>query len=202
MSVAALKIRPRFNLLRGFWLAQDDGTLAKLVLRGDLRAEEELISRHYAQVYRVACGIVCEHHGALDVAQRVFARLRRLLRSYDGRSALRSYLYRAAVNAALDELRRRKRRAAVPLDELKLATQERGDSKLEAAEVVQLALSELPGRQRAAVMLRDIQGLGTDEAADILGITPSGLRTILAEGRLRLKEVIEKRFPEFADWSG
>ena len=54
MSVAALKIRPRFNLLRGFWLAQDDGTLAKLVLRGDLRAEEELISRHYAQVYRVA----------------------------------------------------------------------------------------------------------------------------------------------------
>lgn len=183
-------------------MAQDDGTLARLALRGDLRAQDELISRYYTRVYRVACGILCEHHSALDVAQNLFARLGRVLRHYDGRSALRSYLYRAAVNAALDELRRRKRRAETSqLPEALRATADTGQKALEAAEVVRLALSEVPSRQRAAVVLRDIQGLGTEEAANALGITPSGFRTLLGEGRLRLKQVIEKRFPEFADWS-
>jgi RNA polymerase sigma-70 factor (ECF subfamily) len=184
-------------------LAQDDNTLVKLVLRGDLRAEEELISRHYAKVYRIACGVLCDRHGALDVAQNLFARLRRLLRQFDGRSALKSYLYRAAVNAALDELRRRKRRGeTAALDEQQLTAAGGSGKALEAAEVVNLALSALPARQRAAVVLRDIQGLNTEAAAAALGITPSGLRSLLAEGRLRLKKVIEKRFPEFADWGG
>jgi RNA polymerase sigma-70 factor (ECF subfamily) len=203
VSVAALKIRPRLNLLRGFWLIQDDGTLAKLVLRGDTRAEEELISRHYAQVYRAACGVLCDHHGALDVAQKLFARLPRLLRHYDGRSALKSYLYRSAVNSALDELRRRRRRGeTAQAEEIQPEGYDCGGRALEAAEVVRLALSDLPVRQRAAVVLRDIQGLDTGEAAAALGITPSGFRTVLSEGRLRLKEVISRRFPEFIDWDG
>jgi len=203
MHAVALKAGYRFNLLRGFWLALDDNTLVKLVLRGDLRAEDELISRHYGQVYRVAYGILCERHGALDAAQNLFAKLRRLLRGFDGRSALKSYLYRSAVNAALDELRRRKRRARIAtLEEIQPAVADRAEETIEAAEVVKLALSALPERQRAAVVLRDIEGLNTGEAAAALGITPSGLRSILAEGRLRLKQVIEKRFPEFSGWDG
>jgi RNA polymerase sigma-70 factor (ECF subfamily) len=203
MSALALAVRPRLNLLRGFWLIQDDSTLAKLVLRGDSKAEEELISRHYAQVYRVAYGILCEHHIALDVSQDLFARMGRLLRRYDGRSALKSYLYRAAANAALDELRRRKRRCeSAQVEELQPPAHNGSAGSLEVTEVIRLALAELPPRQRAAVVLRDMQGLGTEEAAASLGITASGLRTLLAEGRLRLKQVIEKRYPEFKDWSG
>lgn len=184
-------------------MKQEDATLARLVLRGDLNAEEELISRHYEQVYRIALGILCEHHGALDVAQGLFARLRKLLRRYDGRSALKGYMYRAAANAALDELRRRKRRAGVAKPEDALPGEEdRSQRVLEATEIVQLALVELPARQRAAVVLRDIQGLDTTEAAAALGITPSGLRSLLAEGRLRLREVIQTRFPDFGNRDG
>jgi RNA polymerase sigma-70 factor (ECF subfamily) len=203
MHAVALKTGHRFNLLRGFWLAQDDNTLVKLVLRGDLRAEDELISRHYGLVYRVAYGILCERHGALDTAQNLFARLRRLLRSFDGRSALKSYLYRVAVNAALDELRRRKRRArTASLDEIQLSSNDVAGRALEVSEVVNMVLSVLPARQRAAVVLRDIEGLSTEEAAVTMRITPSGLRSILAEGRLRMKQIIEKRFPEFSNWGG
>ena len=202
MEALALKLRYRFNLLRRFYPVQDDGALAKLVLRGDLQAEEELVTRHYAKVYRVAYGVLCEHHGALDVAQGVFARLRRVLKSYDGRSALSSYLCRVAVNAAIDELRRQKRRSEVAQpEEVPLASEDVKESNPEAVEVVRIALSELPARQRAAVTLRDIQGMNTEEAAEVLGITPSGFRTILAEGRLRLKQVLERRFPEYTDWS-
>jgi len=183
-------------------LAQDDATLARLVLRGDLRAEEELVSRHYRAVYQVAAGILGDHHGALDVAQGLFARFRRILHNYDGRSALGTYLYRAAVNAALDELRRRKRRGeTAQVEDVNPADKDGEKTSVETAEVVKLALKELPERQRAAVVLRDIQGIETGEAAKALGITPSGFRTLLAEGRLRLKEVIEKRYPEFLDWS-
>ena len=108
-----------------------------------------------------------------------------------------------AMNTALDELRRRRRRArTASLDEIRPAMPDRTQEAVEASEVVSLALAALPERQRAAVVLRDIEGLDTDEAAAALGITPSGLRSILAEGRLRFKEVIEKRFPEFTDWDG
>jgi RNA polymerase sigma-70 factor (ECF subfamily) len=72
---------------------------------------------------------------------------------------------------------------------------------LDTAEVVRLALLELPERQRMAVVLRDIQGMSTAEAAGAMEISSSGLRTILAEGRLRLKQVIETRFPEYRNGS-
>lgn len=202
MGAVALRVATRFNLLRGFWLVQDDTTLARLTLKGDLRAQETLIERHYAAVYRVAYGVLCEHNGALDVAQGVFARLRRLLRHYDGRSALRSYLYRAGANAAIDELRRRRRRGeTAQVESMQREAGESGGRNLEAAEVVRRAITELPARQRAALALRDLEGLTTEETAAALGITPSGVRTLIAEGRLRLKRVIEKRFPEYAHWS-
>jgi RNA polymerase sigma-70 factor (ECF subfamily) len=202
MEALALKLQYRFNLLRRFYPVQDDSALARLVLRGDLQAEEELVTRHYAKVYRVAYGVLCEHHGAMDVAQGVFARLRRVLKSYDGRSALSSYLCRVGVNAAIDELRRQKRRAEVAQpEEMPLASQDTNEADPEVVEIVRIALSELPARQRAAVTLRDIQGMSTEEAAEALGITPSGFRTILAEGRLRLKQVLERLFPEYSDWS-
>lgn len=202
VGTVALRVGTRFNLLRGFWLVQDDATLARLTLKGDLRAQEALIERHYAAVYRVAYGVLCEHNSALDVAQGVFARLRRLLRHYDGRSALKSYLYRAGVNAAIDELRRRRRRGETAQVEPMQEQAPRGAQRdLEAAQVVRRALEELPARQRAALALRDIEGLSTGETAAVLGITPSGVRTLIAEGRLRLKRVIETRFPEYADWS-
>ena len=202
VGALAVKRNFKFNLLRRFWLSQDDATLAKLVIRGDLHAEEELITRHYKIVYQIALGIIGEHHGALDVAQGLFARFRKILRNYDGRSALGSYIYRAGVNASLDELRKRKRRGeTAEISEVQPINKTDMKNPLEAAEVIRKAIIELPERQRAAVVLKDIQELETEEAASILGITPSGFRTLLAEGRLKLKNVIMKKYPEFLDWS-
>ncbi len=202
MGQPALRLQPRLNLLREFYLAQEDASLVKLILRGDLKAQEELIKRHYPGIYRAAYGILGEHHGALDVTQGLFARLKRVLRCYDGRSNLKSYLYRAGVNAALDELRRRSRWPQTVALEETAASAGVSDRAMQASEVLVRALEALPARQRAALVLRDLQELSTDETAQALGISASGVRTLLSEARLRLRQVIERDFPEYKDWSG
>lgn len=125
-----------------------------------------------------------------DVLQDVYLRAYRALPSFRGESAPGTWLYRIAYNVCIDELRRRQRHPAVPLDEVYEKPHEGIDVSDLAAlrgDVAQ-ALGELPMDQRAAVLLVDAHGFDYARAGDILGVPPGtvGSRVSRARATLRL----------------
>jgi RNA polymerase sigma-70 factor (ECF subfamily) len=107
---------------------------------------------------------------------------------FDGRSRFGTWVYRIATNAALDELRRRRRRPT-PDEEALVARPGRGapeDDEVVARMDVDVALQQLRPEFRAAVVLRDLCGLDYEEIGEVLGIPPGTVRSRIARGRANL----------------
>jgi RNA polymerase sigma-70 factor (ECF subfamily) len=122
-----------------------------------------------------------------DAAQEALIAVTRGLASFDGRSQFSTWAYRVAVNAALDELRRRRRRPE-PVDAIAPTTSHNSAVDTAVADRVDVdrALQQLPPDYRAAVVLRDLCGLDYAEIADVLAIPPGTVRSRIARGRTAL----------------
>jgi RNA polymerase sigma-70 factor (ECF subfamily) len=176
----------------------DDADLAARAARGDRRALELLLDRHADRIHALCRRVVADPQDALDATQEAMIAVVRGIRSFDGRSAFTTWLYRVATNAALDELRRRHRRA-VPTD-LADAERDRGrrvigpparsslDDVVAAQLDVDAALAAIPDDFRVAVVLRDLCDLEYSEIAEILGIPPGTVRSRIARGREALAD--------------
>ena len=132
---------------------------------------------------------------AADATQEAMISLVRGLAGFDGRSRFSTWSYRIAVNASLDELRRRKRRPVVSLDDSERGGGHDGGGPaaagLDASDQVErlaidAALRRLPLEFRAAVVLRDLCGLDYAEIGEVLGIPPGTVRSRIARGRSAL----------------
>lgn len=169
--------------------------------RGDASAFEELVRAYEAPVYRLAlrmCGGRAED--AQEVAQEAFLAAWRGLPRFRGQCRFSSWLYKLTANAAVDRLRREKRRpAAVPLEDAgEPADPHTPQEELERRELqraVQQALDRLTPEHREVLLLRQMQGLSYQEIGAALGLEEGTvksrlsrakrqLRTILAEGNL------------------
>jgi RNA polymerase sigma-70 factor (ECF subfamily) len=152
------------------------------------------------RLYRLALRLTGDPATAEDVVQEAFLKLMRGADRFEGRSGLATWLYRVAYNASLDRLRERKAVLQLPEDEhdapLPLATAltplPRSPEALlrdsETREALERAIAELPHAQRAAFLLRDVEGLTTAQAADALGLSEANLKVRLHRARLRLRE--------------
>ncbi len=165
----------------------DDRVLVDAARAGDLDAFEVLVRRHQAPVYRVALRMVGNITDAEDVAQETFVQAWRSLARFHGDSALATWLYRIATNRSLDLLA--KRRPSVELDE------SRGDPDLDPAAVlarrerttgVMDAVRALPADQRAALVLREFEGLSYEQIGDVLGISLPAVKGRIHRARLAL----------------
>jgi RNA polymerase sigma-70 factor (ECF subfamily) len=128
---------------------------------------------------------------AADATQETLLAVVRGLPKFDGRSRFATWSYRIAVNASLDELRRRRRRPEPGLDEVLFAALPAGPHDASADASVQrldvdAALARLAPDFRAAVVLRDLCGLDYAEIATILDIPPGTVRSRIARGRAAL----------------
>lgn len=168
---------------------------------GDLDAFSALVEAHSDRVYRTLRGLSLEPAEAEEVAQEVFVRAWRGLKRFERRSQLSTWLYRIAYNEAQRKLAHRPPRTAAPgtagedvIDAVADAPQ-RGpeaqalDREFEA--VTRRALRELPEDWRVAVVLRDIEGLSTEEAAAVVGIRQAAFKSRLHRGRMQLRGLIE-----------
>lgn len=176
-----------------------DPLAARLVARaraGDTGAFEELVRRHERPVYRLARSLLARSGDAEDAAQEAFLRLYRALRRLDPARPVAPYLYRLTVNVCRDlERRRRRDRGTVALEDLAPAREpadRRPDPSAAAVlaeerRIVTAALRSLPPRQRAALVLRDVQGLSTREVAEVLGSREVTVRTQICRARLKLR---------------
>jgi RNA polymerase sigma-70 factor (ECF subfamily) len=171
-----------------------DTALALDAAAGDRAALETLLDRHADLVHAVCRRIVGHPEDALDATQEALVAVARGIHRFDGRSQFTTWLYRVATNAALDELRRRKRRP-VPVDVVPepvrtagggVATTDAVDARL----VVDAALARVPAEFRVAVVLRDLCDLDYAEIAEILDVPPGTVRSRISRGRAALAEAL------------
>ncbi len=174
---------------------QEDSDLTALVKRaktGDAAAFEEILLRHQRRVFLTAFRLLGSMEDAQDAAQEVFLRLHKHLRRFDDTRALAPWLYRVTVNICRDIGRRREREQGVPLEVAEPAAAPAGRDWQDERRLVALALRHLPEKERAALVLRDIEGLATSDVARILGSSEATVRSQVSSARLKIKRFADR----------
>jgi RNA polymerase sigma-70 factor (ECF subfamily) len=164
---------------------------------GDLAAFDALMRYYERLVLVTALRLTGSMPDAQDVSQEVFLKLYRNLGKVDGAGSIASWLYRVTVNACHD-LQRRKRPQAPPefaeglpaggMDPQQAATQ------AERRRVLEMSLRMLPERERAALVLRDLEGLSTEEVARVLGSSQATVRSQISKARVKVRGFVEGYF--------
>ena len=185
-----------------------DRRLITRLQAGDQAAVHELAERYGSRIYQLALRQMKNREDAEEVAQDVLMKVYRKIGAFRGDSALSSWIYRITFNTAMSKLRgNRAARAADKERDRVRAAQSAQDDDLQPAEqpidwshmpdeellrrqlrqAVVAAISELPEIYRAPVVLRDIQGLTTEEASSRLNVKDQTLKSRLHRGRLLLR---------------
>jgi RNA polymerase sigma factor (sigma-70 family) len=167
--------------------AQSDRRLVRLVREGYEGAFEEIVRRYRRPLGRFAASIVGGRHE--DVTQDSFRKALEALRRGDVEIELRPWLYRIVRNTALNDLRDRPPAAAELAEDLvaggRSAAAE-AEAREEVAELIE-RLRELPDNQRAALLMRELDGMGHDEIGAALGISKGAARQAIARGRAAVR---------------
>jgi len=177
---------------------REDLELVRQARSGLREAYEALVRRHHARVLQLCLCLLSDRSRAEDAAQEVFLKAYRSLEGFEGACSLSTWLHRVATNHCLDVLRKEARRRTESLDELVEREGERlqralGSSSdpsrpLEAADLASRILSCLPEEQRAALVLRETQGLSYREIAQALECSVDSVKARLRRARAILQE--------------
>lgn len=175
---------------------KDDRQLVAQAQRGDPEAFAQLVGRYQKMVYNLALGKTGSHHDAEEVTQTAFLKAWQSIRSFQGKAAFSSWLYRLTANAAIDLLRQR-RGPALSLDDPglpPLAGRDPGPEEASlAAERRRLlwqAIDRLPEAQRTPLILREMEGLSYREIAQVLELEEGTVKSRLARARLLLRQLL------------
>lgn len=174
----------------------DDQLLVRRAQRGDKKAIEALLRDHYDSVRAVCHRIVINSDDADDATQLALIAIVKALPSFDGRSKFSTWVYRIATNAALDELRRIRRRA-IPHDDDTFSSLPVADKSatVDAQLDVSAALAQVPEEFRVVLVLRHIADLEYDEIAVILNVPVGTVRSRLSRGRAQLSLLVGNLSP-------
>ncbi len=159
----------------------------------DDQAFERIYERHVRDVYRYAAAMLGEAADAEDVTQTTFLNAYRSFQAGTRPDKPRSWLIAIAHNVCRQRFRQAQRRPReVEFDE-RVAEAAVADPGAPSAQDLRRALSELPPNQRAALVMRELEGSSYTEIAAVLGITVSALETLLFRARRALREQLEER---------
>jgi RNA polymerase sigma-70 factor (ECF subfamily) len=181
-----------------------DWDLIQQCTTGDEVACARLVTDYQRMVFQLALHLLGDAQEAMDLSQEVFLRVFRTLPQFRGQSSLRTWIYRIVLNQASNRQRwwrRRFRSHQVALDEhvanhgelpesRSFAMPDRVLQQNETAARVWGALSELPFDQRAAIVLREIDGLSYEEIGYSLGVAVGTVKSRLARAREQLRDVL------------
>lgn len=183
---------------------RSDVELMLALKAGDEHAFTDLVDRHRDAVVNLTYRYLGNRTDAEDLAQEVFLKVYRARDRYEPAAKFTTWLYRVAANACLNEVRDRKRRptfGAAAFDageEPSLPASDRAASspleeaeRSEMREHVRAALSELPERQRMALLLNKFHGLGYEEMAEALAMTVPAVKSLLVRARENVRRRIE-----------
>ena len=170
---------------------------ADLVARaraGDLEAFEQIMRQHERQVLGTALRLVRNAADAQDIAQETFLRLYRNLKKLPDNLELRTWLYRVTVNLCHDHFRKHGRTEGLggPEPESISHDPELSVLELERSRVLEMGLATLPEKERAAIVLREVEGLSTREVAEVLGSSEVTVRSQICIARAKLRKFTDR----------
>ena len=186
----------------------DDLGLVHATLNGDLSAFEKLVARYDRRLLRIALNVTHNREDAQDAVQEAFLKAFQHLSSFREDSQFSTWLIRITLNQSLLKLRNSSKKREVSLDE---DFQAEGDivpievtdwapnpeqlyGKSELREILVRALQELRPSLRTVFVLRDIEGLTTDQTTEVLHLSHSAVKARLFRARLLLREYLSQHF--------
>ena len=190
--------------------------LVQAAKRGDDSAFEELVRRYDRNVFRIAQHITQNREDAEDVVQEAFLKAYSNLAKFQEQSKFYTWLVRIAVNEALMKLRRKKPERTVSLDE-DIKTEddslpreiadwspnpEQMYNQAELREILTRTIQGLPSGFRTVFVLRDVEGLSTEETAEALELSIPAVKSRLLRARLQLRERLNRFFQKKASGDG
>ncbi len=188
--------------------ASDELVLVRAAKNGDVGAFEELVRRYDRNVFRIAQHITQNREDAEDVVQDAFLKAYGNLGQFQEQSKFYTWLVRIAVNEALMKLRRRRPERMVSLDEDVKTDEdsiprevadwspnpEQQYNQAELKEILTKTINGLPPSFRTVFVLRDVEGLSTEETAEALNLSIPAVKSRLLRARLQLRERLSKYF--------
>jgi len=184
-----------------------DSPLIERFQQGDSSAFEELFIKYQSKVFNTCYRMLGNYQDASDMAQEVFIRAHKSLRRFRGDSRFYTWLYRIAMNSCINKLKSQK--PTLSLSDYNISQehvkQTLGSSpdrnplkRLEDKELqryVQNGINSLSDKYRSAIVLRDIQGLGYQEIAEVLGCSLEAIRSCLYRARQELRKELKGIMP-------
>jgi RNA polymerase sigma-70 factor (ECF subfamily) len=186
----------------------DELALVQAAKAGDISAFEELVRRYDRNVFRIAQHITQNREDAEDVVQDAFLKSYENLHQFQGQSKFYTWLVRIAVNEALMKLRKRRPERMVSLDE-EVKTEEdsvprevadwspnpeQQYTQAELRDILTRTIQGLPPSFRTVFVLRDVEGLSTEETAEALDLSIPAVKSRLLRARLQLRERLSRYF--------
>ena len=185
-----------------------DVALVARAKQGDTAAFEQLVRQYERQIFRVAHHITQNREDAEDITQDAFFKAYEKLDQFQGNSKFSTWLVRIAVNESLMRLRKRRTGKMVSIDE-DVETEEgsvprdladwapdpeQNYNQAELAEILRKTIQGLPQGFRIVFVLRDVEGLSTEETAETLGLSIPAVKSRLLRARLQLRERLSRYF--------
>jgi len=199
--------RARRRALPSRALHAGDSILLGRLRRGEEAAFAHWVSHETPRLLATARRLLRDEEDARDAVQEAFAQAFRALPSFAGHARLSTWLQRIAINAALMQLRRRKRRSEASIDSLLPSVEDEGQrmaphgawprsetldcERAELRQVMASCYGRLPERHRLVLLLRDVEGLDTAETAHVLGVGREAVKMRLHRARQALRTLLE-----------
>jgi RNA polymerase sigma-70 factor (ECF subfamily) len=191
----------------------DEAAIVAQARLGDAKAFSELLRRYEGKIFRLALHITQNREDAEDVLQEAFLKAYEHLDQFQGQSRFYTWIVRIAVNQALMKLRKRKSDRSVSLDDTidtgedtvarEIAAwdenPEQRYSREEINEILGSAIDGLAPIYRAVFVLRDVDGLSTEEAAGALDLSVPAVKSRLLRARLQLRDKLTRYFKRKGD---
>ena len=176
---------------------EEDRAAIEACQRGEREAFDPLVERYQRDVYRLCYRYVNNHHDASDLAQDVFLKAYRAIGRFRGDSAFSTWLYRIAVNTCLN-FRAARKAASEELKDDVADARRRVDDRMEDDELsqrVREAVSRLPEKQRATLILKIYNDLTHEEVAQVLGSTVGTVKANLFHALGNLRKAMADKAP-------
>jgi RNA polymerase sigma-70 factor (ECF subfamily) len=185
-----------------------DVALVERVRAGEVEAYDTLVRKYERQIFRIANHITQNREDAEDVMQDAFLKAYQKLDQFQGNSKFYTWLVRIAVNESLMRLRKRRTAKTVSIDE-DVETEEgsvprdladwapnpeQNFDQAQLKEILGKTIQGLPRGFRVVFVLRDVEGLSTQETADALDLSVPAVKSRLLRARLQLRERLSKYF--------
>ncbi len=182
-------------------MERTDAELVRLTRQGDRGAFQEIVERYQRKIYAVVLGMLHDHDAAWGTSQETFLKALRSLDAFKGEASFYTWLYRIAVNLAIDYQRHEWRRPVVGASDATIESQsaalpQRDEDPFhhvrnrEIGERVRAAIDQLTPEHRAVILLREVEGLSYDEISRVMECAKGTVMSRLHYARRKLQALL------------